>query len=90
MTVDALTTLTDEQLVRGILEAAGPRGASHEDFVEVGLARDYIATLRRLVEVDGLEVRTDFTTGQARWSLVTDAARRGTRRVAATRSPRNS
>jgi hypothetical protein len=75
MTVEALTTPTDEQLVREILEAAGPRGASHEDFVEAGLARDYIGTLRRLVDVDGLEVRTDFTTGQARWSLVTDAAR---------------
>jgi hypothetical protein len=67
---------TDDQLVRGILDAAGPRGASHEDFVEAGLARDYIATLRRLVDVEGLEIRTDFTTGQARWALVADAARR--------------
>jgi hypothetical protein len=70
-----ITTQTDEQLVREVLEAAGPRGASHEDFVEAGLARDYIATLRRLVDVDGLEIRTDFTTGQARWALVTNAAR---------------
>jgi hypothetical protein len=75
MNVEALTTQTDEQLVREILDAAGPRGASHEDFVEAGLARGYIATLRQLVDVEGLEIRTDFTTGQARWSLVTDAAR---------------
>jgi hypothetical protein len=75
MTVEALTTQTDEHLVHGILAAAGRRGASHEDFVEAGLARDYIATLRRLVDIEGLQIRTDFTTGQARWSLVTDAAR---------------
>jgi hypothetical protein len=76
MTLDAMTTQSDEQLVREILEAAGPRGASHEDFVEAGLARDYIGTLRHLVDDEGLEVRTDFTTGQARWALVTDATRR--------------
>ncbi|HEX6712986.1 MAG TPA: hypothetical protein VF066_06360 [Thermoleophilaceae bacterium] len=76
MTLEALTNQTDEQLVREILDAAGPRGASHEDFVEAGLARDYIATLRHLVDTEGLEIRTDFTTGQARWALVTDAARR--------------
>lgn len=76
MTLEALTHTTDEQLVREILEAAGPRGASHEDFVEAGLARDYIATLRHLVDAEGMEIRTDFTTGQARWALVTDAARR--------------
>jgi hypothetical protein len=76
MTVEAITSQTDEQLVREILEAAGGRGASHEDFVEAGLARDYIATLRRLVDIGGLEIRTDFTTGQARWALVTDATRR--------------
>jgi hypothetical protein len=76
MILDALTTQTDEQLVREILDAAGPRGASHEDFVEAGLARDYIGTLRHLVDAEGLEIRTDFTTGQARWALVTDAARR--------------
>lgn len=74
-TVYAITTQTDDDLVREILEAAGPRGASHEDFVEAGLARDYIATLRRLVDVGGLQIRTDFTTGQARWALVADAAR---------------
>lgn len=76
MSLDAITTATDEQLVREILEAAGPRGASHEDFVEAGLARDYIATLRHLVDDEGLEIRTDFTTGQARWALVAEAARR--------------
>jgi hypothetical protein len=76
MTVEAITTQSDEQLVREILEAAGPRGASHEDFVEAGLARGYIATLRHLVDEEGLQVRTDFTTGQARWALVTDATRR--------------
>jgi hypothetical protein len=70
MSVLSMTIRTDEQLVREILEAAGPRGASHEDFVEAGLARDYIATLRRLVDRRGLQVRTDFTTGQARWALV--------------------
>ena len=70
MTVDAITTRSDEQLVREILVAAGSRGASHEDFVEAGLARDYIATLRRLVDTEGLRIRTDFTTGQARWILV--------------------
>lgn len=60
--------------VLAILEAAGPRGASHEDFVEAGLARDYIRVLRRLVDEEGFEIRVDFTTGQARWALVTDAA----------------
>jgi hypothetical protein len=76
MSVHEMTTPTDRQLVRAVLEAAGPRGASHEDFVEAGLARDYIATLRGLVDADGLEIRTDFTSGQARWALVTDATRR--------------
>jgi hypothetical protein len=76
MTLNAITTATDDQLVRAILEAAGPRGASHEDFVEAGLARDYVGTLRQLVDSEGLEIRTDFTTGQARWALVGDASRR--------------
>ena len=76
MTVEALTTRSDSQLVREVLELAGPRGASHEDFVEAGLARGYIATLRHLVDVEGMQIRTDFTTGQARWALVQDAARR--------------
>jgi hypothetical protein len=74
MTAEAPTTPTDAQLVREILENAGPRGASHEDFVEAGLARDYIATLRRMVDAEDLNIRVDFTTGQARWVL-TDAGR---------------
>jgi hypothetical protein len=71
-------THSDHALVRHVLEQAGARGASHEDFVEAGLARDYITTLRALVDRDGLDIRTDFTTGQARWALAsaTDAARR--------------
>jgi hypothetical protein len=69
MSISSITIRNDELMVRHILEAAGPRGASHEDFVEAGLARDYIATLRRLVDVRGLQIRTDFTTGQARWAL---------------------
>jgi hypothetical protein len=76
MSLDAITTQLDEHAVREILEAAGPRGASHEDFVEAGLARDYIAMLRRLVDEQGLQVRTDFTTGQARWAVVSDETRR--------------
>ena len=66
---------SDRDLVRTVLRQAGPRGASHEDFVEAGLARDYIATLRDLVDDEGLQIRTDFTTGQARWALapVSDA-----------------
>jgi hypothetical protein len=75
MSLNAITTPTEKQLVREILEAAGSRGASHEDFVEAGLARDYIGTLRQLVDSEGLEIRTDFTTGQARWALVTHAPR---------------
>lgn len=69
MTVHEMTRPTDRQLVRAVLESAGPRGASHEDFVEAGLARDYIATLRALVDTDGVEIRTDFTSGQPRWTL---------------------
>ena len=75
MTVHAITSQSDEQLVREVLAAAGTRGASHEDFVEAGLARDYIATLRHLVDVEGLELRTDSTTGQARWALVANSGR---------------
>ena len=70
MTIEAITTRSDEQSVLAVLEATGPRGASHEDFVEAGLAGEYIAALRRLVDEDGLQVRTDFTTGQPRWALV--------------------
>jgi hypothetical protein len=70
--IPSITIRTGDQMVRRILEAAGPRGASHEDFVEAGLARDYIATLRRLVDECGIRIRTDFTTGQARWVLIPD------------------
>jgi hypothetical protein len=73
--VTAITTYSDVEAVRGILETAGLRGASHEDFVEAGLARDYIGSLRRLVDQHGLEIRTDFTTGQPRWTLVAEATR---------------
>lgn len=66
---------SDLDLVRHILETAGPRGASHEDFVEAGLVRDYVGSLRQLVDQHGLTIRTDFTTGQPRWTLVEDAAR---------------
>jgi hypothetical protein len=74
MTVEAMTTPDEKQLVKEVLESAGARGASHEDFVEAGLARDYIATLRHLVDAEGLRIRTDFTTGQARWALEADGA----------------
>jgi hypothetical protein len=63
------TTRPDEQLVREVLDAAGTRGASHEDFVEAGLASDYIGALRRLVDEDGLQIRVDFTTGMPRWAV---------------------
>jgi hypothetical protein len=66
----------DREHVRAVLEASGPRGASHEDFVEAGLARGYIAALRQLVDVDGLEIRIDFTTRAARWSLVAASVER--------------
>jgi hypothetical protein len=61
------TTRPDEQLVCDVLQAAGARGASHEDFVEAGLASDYIGALRRLVDEDGLQIRVDFATGMPRW-----------------------
>jgi hypothetical protein len=70
MTIEAMTTKSHEDLVLEILRAAGTRGASHEDFIEAGLATGYIAALRRLVVERGLRIRTDFTTGQPRWALV--------------------
>jgi hypothetical protein len=73
MTIHELTTPSDEQAVRRILEASGPRGASHEDFVEAGLAATYADALRCLVDERGLNIRTDFTTGQARWALAGQA-----------------
>jgi hypothetical protein len=76
MTTFASDIEHDQAQVRAVLEAAGPRGASHEDFVEAGLARGYIAALRRLVDDEGLLIDTDFTTGAARWSLADDPARR--------------
>jgi len=39
-----------------------------------GLRATTSGTLRRLVDAEGFQIRTDFTTGQARWALVTDAA----------------
>jgi hypothetical protein len=75
-----MTTFTsdierDRGQVRTMLDAAGPRGASHEDFVEAGLARGYIAALRHLVDAEGFDIRVDFTTGAARWSLTAEPAR---------------
>lgn len=67
---------SDVDAVRAVLEAAGMRGASHEDFVEAGLARDYIGSLRRLVDRDGIDIRIDFTSGQPRWTIVRDAPTR--------------
>ena len=58
-----------ESLVLVVLDDAGARGASHEDFVEAGLARSYVSALRKLVDESGLEIRVDFTTGTARWAL---------------------
>jgi len=75
MTLHANIADYEDQLVLDVLENAGARGASHEDFVEAGLAGGYIAILRRMVDEDGLELRTDFTTGQARWAVDADAAR---------------
>ena len=59
----------DQEQVRQVLEAAGSRGASHEDFVQAGLATHYVEALYALVDEEGLEIRTDFTTGQTRWAL---------------------
>jgi hypothetical protein len=66
----SITTYNEEQLVLDVLTSAGARGASHEDFVEAGLAGEYVAVIRRLVDEGGLTVRTDFTTGQLRWAMV--------------------
>lgn len=52
-----------------VLDQAGPRGASHEDFVEAGIAPGYIAVMRRMVDESRLDLRVDFTTGTARWAL---------------------
>ena len=73
MTLHANIADYEEQQVLDVLATAGRRGASHEDFVEAGLAGGYIAILHRMVDEDGLQLRTDFTTGQARWALDADA-----------------
>jgi hypothetical protein len=65
----ASETQREEEAVLAVLEQAGPRGASHEQFVEAGLAPGYIAVLRRLVDERGCEVKVDFTSGSARWAL---------------------
>jgi hypothetical protein len=57
-----------DERVRAVLHAARPRGASHEDFVEAGLAPSYIEALVHLSEA-GLDIQTDFTTGTPRWTL---------------------
>jgi hypothetical protein len=75
MTAYAPDVERDQAQVRAVLEAAGVRGASHEDFVEAGLARGYISALRRLVDDEGLEIRVDFTTGTPRWTLAREPAR---------------
>jgi hypothetical protein len=72
-TLHPFTRFVDHEAVRHVLEAAGPRGASHEDFVEAGLGTDYIAVLRRLVDDEGFSIRTDFASGQARWALTATA-----------------
>ena len=64
----------EQEIVRHILETSGPRGASHEDFVEAGLAASYVGALHHLADEEGLNIRTDFTTGQARWALTGGAA----------------
>jgi hypothetical protein len=66
---------SQEQAVLDVLSSAGPRGASHEQFVEAGLAPGYIAILRRLVDRRGIQVKVDFTSGTARWALPTHQLR---------------
>jgi hypothetical protein len=75
MTTFMTDSARDRSQVRAVLDAAGPRGASHEDFVEAGLARSYIAALRYIVDTEGFDIRVDFTTGTARWSLTPEPAR---------------
>jgi hypothetical protein len=69
MTATAAVGVREDEMVLAVLEGAGARGASHEDFVEAGLARDYVAGLRRLVDERGLDIAVDFATGTARWAL---------------------
>jgi hypothetical protein len=72
----ATHTEFEDRLVLAVLEAAGPRGASHEDFVEAGLARGYVAGLRRLVDDRGVAIDVGFTTGAARWTIAQATAQR--------------
>ena len=65
-----------------VLTRAGERGASHEDFVEAGLATGYVRELRELVDERGFEIRVDFTTGAARWARAPAAAQAAERRAA--------
>jgi hypothetical protein len=65
-----------EDIVVRVLQDAGPRGASHEDFTEAGVAPGYIAVLRRMVDESRLDLRVDFTTGAARWALDPSAGQR--------------
>jgi hypothetical protein len=62
----------DDAQVLAVLRASGPRGASHEDFVEAGLAPRYVASMRRLVDLQGCGVSVEFTTGAARWVLTAE------------------
>ena len=55
--------------VLALLSEAGDRGLTHEQFVEAGLARDYIPQLRGLVDDDGCVVDVAFAPGGARWIL---------------------
>lgn len=64
-----MQTTWQEDIVVRVLDQAGSRGASHEDFVEAGIAPGYIAVMRRMVDESRLDLRVDFTTGTARWAL---------------------
>lgn len=66
------TDAVDDQQVLAVLRASGRRGASHEDFLEAGLAPRYIAAMRRLVDEQGCGVTVDFATGAARWVLTAE------------------
>jgi hypothetical protein len=68
MTATVATRPSDEERVFAVLAAAGPRGASHEDFVEAGLARGYAPGLERLAS-NGAEIAISFATGTPRWVL---------------------
>lgn len=69
---DVSTDELDDHQVLAVLRASGGRGASHEDFVEAGLAPRYAVSMRRLVEDQGCGVTVGFTTGAARWVLTAE------------------